>query len=143
MDNPANPAGEVSPTNGSTRLARPWNSIRFQLLAAVNGTLMIIVAVFLAYDYQREFAARMSLKQIALEEEAKTLLPGVQQARHQGTDSVQEYVDAVCERMQDTDSPGHHIAVQLNGRTLQATAHHRASQEILRAMRQAARAPNH
>jgi phosphoserine phosphatase RsbU/P len=142
MSNPANLAREPVPTNGRARPARPWRSIRFQLLAAVNGTLVVIVAIFLAYDYGREFAARMSLKQIALNEEAKTLLPGVQQARHHGIDSVQQYVDAVCERMRDVDSPGHHIAVQLNGRILQATAHHRASQEILRAMRQAAGAPS-
>mgnify|MGYP002621911084 FL=1 len=142
MSDSANLAREALLTDGPSAPPRPWRSIRFQLLAAVNGTLVVIVAIFLAYDYQREFAARMSVKQIALEEEAKTLLPGVQQARHHGIDSVQQYVDAVCARMRDVDSPGHHIAVELDGRTLQATAHHRASQEMLQAMREAARAPS-
>lgn len=142
MPDSANQACEALSADGPSAPPRPWRSIRFQLLAAVNGTLVVIVAIFLAYDYRREFTARMRVKQIALEEEAKTLLPGVQQARRHGIDSVQQYVDAVCARMRDVDSPGHHIAVQLDGQTLQATAHHRASQEMLQAMREAARAPS-
>jgi sigma-B regulation protein RsbU (phosphoserine phosphatase) len=124
----------------SGRRAPLWG-IRFQLLLALNTTLAVLVVVFLVYDYRRELRGRLREKQIALEEEAKTLMPAVLQMRQYGHDSVQHYVDAVCGRMKDAESPGHHIAVRLGDFTLQAKAHHRASPEILRAMQQAARSP--
>ncbi len=122
---------------------RPKPSIRSRLLLAVNLPLAALVAVFLAYDYSRELGQRLEDKRIALEEEAKTVLPAVLQARHHGAGSVQQYIDTVCGRMQDADSPGHHIAVELDGETYQAAAHHRASPEIVQAMREAARLSSH
>ena len=87
-------------------------TIRFQLLLAVNATMAVLVVGFLAYHYWRGLSERLEEKHIALEEELKTLLPAVLRFRPSGLDAVQDYVDAVCVRMQDTQSPGHHIAAQ-------------------------------
>jgi sigma-B regulation protein RsbU (phosphoserine phosphatase) len=129
--------------NSTRGLPRPKPTIRSRLLLAVNLPLAALLAVFLAYDYSRELGQRLEDKRIALEEEAKTILPAVLQVRHHGANSVQQYIDAVCGRMQNADSPGHHIAVALDGETFQAVAHHRASPEIMLTMREAASAPSH
>lgn len=115
--------------------------IRSQLLVAVNGSLAVVAVMFLGYDYRREFNERLEEKRIALEEEAKTMMPAVLSMSHRGPAAVQRYIDAVCGQMQDAQSPGHHIAVRLRDDRLQAVAHHRASPEILGAMQKAARTP--
>jgi len=119
----------------------PSLSLRTQLLLAINTPLVLLVAAFLIYDFRREMADRVQEKRIALEEEAKTILPAVLQVQHHGIVEVQTYIDTVCARMRDDDSPGHHIAVALNGRVLQAESHHRASPEIFDALRRAAVSP--
>jgi len=122
--------------------APPMPTIRSRLLLAVNLPLAALVVVFLVYDYSRELGQRLEEKRIAVEEEAKTVLPAVLQVRHHGASSVQRYIDAVCGRMQDAESPGHHIAVELDGHTFQAAAHHRASPEIMQTMQEATRSPS-
>ena len=122
---------------------RTPRTIRFQLLVAVNAAIAILFVVFLILDYRREITERVAEKHVALEEEAKTLLPAVSRIRPQGIRAVQEYVDEVCGQMQDTSSPGHHIAVRLGDVSLQAVAHHRASPEVLQAMQTASQSPTH
>lgn len=117
--------------------------IRFRLLVAVNTAMALLLLVFLFVDYRREIAARVAQKHIALEEEAKTLLPAVLRLRPQGIKAVQEYVDDVCGQMQDAASPGHHIGVRLDGTVLQAMAHGRESPEMFAAMQAAAVSPVH
>jgi sigma-B regulation protein RsbU (phosphoserine phosphatase) len=118
-------------------------SIRSVLLVAVNLPLVALVGMFLVYDYQREMIERMENKRIALEEEAKTLLPAALELRQRGTSILQRYIDTVCAEMRTTDSPGHHIAVRLPDITLQAAPHQRASPEMLTALKRAAESPNH
>jgi sigma-B regulation protein RsbU (phosphoserine phosphatase) len=121
----------------------PKKSLRSQLLLAVNLPLAAMAAIFLTYDYSREFGHRLEDKRISLEEEAKAIVLAVLQVRHHGAKSVQEYIDVVCGRMRDAESPEHHIAVEMGDETYQATAHHRASPEIIGAIRKAARSPDH
>lgn len=118
-------------------------SVRFRLLVAVNTAIVLLLGVFLIVDYRQEIAARVAEKHVALEEETKTLLPAVSRLRPYGRQAVQRYIDDVCGRMQDSASPGHHIAVQMDGAVLQAVAHHRASAAIFDAMKRASRAPTH
>lgn len=118
-------------------------SVRVQLLAAVNTALALLFGIFLILDYRREIAERVAEKHVALEEEAKTLLPAVMRMRPYGEEAIQRYVDEVCGQMRDKLSPGHHIAVRLNDTVLQAVAHHRASAEIFEAIKAAARSPTH
>ncbi len=116
-------------------------SLRTQLLVMINVPLAVLVAVFLVYDFRREMTDRMREKRIALEEEAKTILPAVLQSRPGGISDVQAYIDSVCAQMRNTDSPGHHIAVSLSNLVLQATSHHRASPEMFEALRRGAESP--
>lgn len=126
----------------SPQARRARTTIRYQLLVAVNLVLAVLVTLFFLYDYRRELASRLTDKRIALDEEAKTLLPAALHMRDYGRESVQQYVDDVCGQMQDADSPGHHIVIQFGDDTFQASAHHRASREILLAMQQAAESPS-
>ncbi|MFV2066897.1 MAG: PP2C family protein-serine/threonine phosphatase [Pirellulales bacterium] len=124
---------EVGDTLNESSLSHP--SIRSQLLIVVNVPLALLVLCFFAYDYRRELTERLEEKRISLDEEAKTLLPAITQIRQQSADNVQQYIDKVCGRMRESQSPGHHIAVISPTGTFQALAHGRASPEILEAIR--------
>ena len=118
-------------------------SLRFQLLLGVNLTLGILLILFLVYDYERSINARLAEKHTALDEEAKLLVQAVVELRHHGQAVVQNYLDTVCGQMQETHSPGHHLAVAFEKTVLQARSHHRASAEMFQAMQAAADAPGH
>ncbi len=118
-------------------------SIRFRLLAAVNAAIVLLLGVFLSLDYRQEIAERISEKHVALADETKTLLPAIMRLEPHGNEAIQRYINDVCGRMRDTSSPGHHIAVSLEGKVIQADAHHRASTEIFAAMQVAARSATH
>lgn len=117
---------------------RPWHvgsmSLRTQLLLAVNIPLAGIVALFLGIEFRRELASRFSEKEIALKEEAKLMLPAVLQIQHHGDEVVQSYIDSVCARIENDESPGHHIVVVLQGEVLQASAHHELSPSRIAAL---------
>lgn len=125
-------AGESKESHHST-----W-SIGSQLLLSVNGILILVAIMFLTYDYQRGVMSRVADKRIALDEEAKTLTPAISLMQPHGRESIQQYVDAVCGRMRDSQSPGHHIVVECGADVIQSSAHHRASPEMLQAVRRAA-----
>ena len=120
--------------------AKP-RSIRFHILVGVNGTLAVLLAALLAYEYRRELTDRIAEKHSALQEEATLIAEGVERLRHHGTSAIQGYLDAVCSRMHRSTSPAHHIVVRFDGTTLQAER--RASDEILKAMSAAAEAKDH
>lgn len=116
---------------------RRRRGIRFRLLVSVNVVALAALALLLFLDYQREVKHRLTVMQGALEEEAKTLLPALRHMAADGEAAVQNHMDLVCGRMRDSSSPGHHIALIWGDMTLQATAHHRASPEMLLTMRRA------
>lgn len=115
-------------------------SIRTRLILSVNGVLLLFVIVFLAFDYIREIDHQLAQKQIALTDEASTLLPGILSLKNADRHEVQAYINDVCGRMNDVESPLHHIAVELDGNVIQAHAHHRQSRSLFSAMKQAAQA---
>jgi sigma-B regulation protein RsbU (phosphoserine phosphatase) len=123
------------------RRARRRRTIRSRLLLTLNLVMGAGLAVLLAADYRRELDQRIDEKHNAMREEAITLLPSIVALRGQGFDVVQDHVDLVCSRMQETTSPGHHIGVRMGDAVLQARAHGRASDELLRAMESAADSP--
>jgi len=118
-------------------------SIRLKLLIAVNVVLISATAVLLLIDYRQGLSERMQNKQVALNEEVEVLLPAVIALQHHGTAEVQTYIDRACAQMQDTTSPGHHIAVELNRQVLQARTHNRDSPAFIEAMRRADASPDH
>ena len=115
-------------------------SLRFQLVLAVNSVLIVLLVGLVIVDYQRALKTRLAEKKTALQEEAKALLPGIVHLRPHGRESIQSYIDDVCGRMEDMDSPNHHIAVKINGEVIQAQAHHRASAALVELMQRAANA---
>jgi len=121
----------------------PSMSIRTKLLVAVNAVLLVGLAVLLLADYQRGLHLRLREKQVAMSEEASLVLTAVTALQKDGAQAVQEYIDRACATMQDTVSPGPHIAVRLGDTVLQARTHHRASPAFARAMQKAAAADDH
>lgn len=120
---------------------RRRSSIRTVMLVAVNLPFILIAALVLPYEYRQGIAERVRAKQIGLEEEAIAIQPAVTQLGGLDSLATQRYIDSVCALMQDAQSPGHHLAVELRGESLQADSHHRASPQILSAMREAASTP--
>jgi len=119
------------------------HTIRFRLLLAINLAMTSLLLLFLVLDYHREMAQRLGEKHLAMEEEAKILLPSVLRLRSHGAAMVQEYVDEVCGHMHATRSPGHHIAVAYDGVFLQAKTHGRDSAAMLEAMQAGAASATH
>ena len=120
-----------------------FSSLKWQLLVSVNLVLALAVFVLLLLDAHQEYASRLRDKQIALSEEAKVLLAGVLHIERRGQADIQTFVDEVCGKMSEDQSPGHHVVVGVNGAILQAQAHHRASPTILKAMVKGEQAANH
>lgn len=113
-------------------------SLSFQLLFALNAAVALILAAFAVWDGLTEWDTHLREKRIAMGEEAQTLMPAVLSHRNNPA-AVQDYIDSVCGQMSEGPSPGHHIAVELDGRTFQARAHHRQSPEMFDAMQRGAR----
>jgi serine phosphatase RsbU (regulator of sigma subunit) len=123
-------------------LRRPLTrSLGFRVALAVNLTMAAGVAGFLAFDYLRESRQRLADEVAALRAQAVTIHRGVTRLRADPGDRLQDYIDSVCGRIDDAEAPGHHIAVVLAGRVVQARAHHRDSAELYEAMRVAVRDP--
>ena len=111
----------------------PWDrprTLRFQLLVSVNTVLAGLVFAFLVYDTRQEWTEQIEAHRVSLREEAQTILPAVVRLRHHGREAVQAYLDVVCERMRDQDSPAHQIAIDFGNETLQAHAHENASPDL-------------
>jgi sigma-B regulation protein RsbU (phosphoserine phosphatase) len=118
-------------------------SIAMQLLIAVNGICVVLLLLFVAYDYQQALRQRLSEKQISLQEEAMIMLSAVRDIEHHGVDSLQRFIDSVCLGMEDAHSLGHHIVVRSRDHVLQAQSHHRAGDEMLRSVESAAEHAGH
>ncbi|WP_425399044.1 PP2C family protein-serine/threonine phosphatase [Aeoliella sp.] len=118
-------------------------SIGKRLLLAVNIPVLVLAVLLLSYDYHRAFNRGLTSKRIALEEEAKTLLPALLRIHADRPHDTQAFIDSVCGLMHDTDSPGHHIAVVIGNRKFQAVAHGRASPEMFQAMQKTADSNDH
>lgn len=118
-------------------------SIHTALLLTVNTVLVVGVAFLLVIDYQRGLDQRLRTKQTNLVEEASLVLPAVDGLRHHGNQAVEDYIDSACAQMQDSLSPGHHIAVQIGEEVFQAKTHGRASSDYIQAMHLAETRPDH
>lgn len=114
--------------------------IRRQLMLAVNGLLLMVVVLFLIVGHGLRIRDAKQEKRIALVEEAKTIYESVDAIANRGNESIQQLIDDVCARMNTTESPGHHIAVEWQGSSMQAKSHGRASHDMFQAMRAASRA---
>ncbi|MBX9582075.1 MAG: PP2C family protein-serine/threonine phosphatase [Gemmataceae bacterium] len=114
--------------------------IGFRTSAAVNAVVLLAVAGFIALDAARETREHVRERTAALDEEAMTIHRAVARPAADPAE-VQRFIDGVCLRMSDATSPGHHIVVDDGRRVFQSRPHHRASDEIVGAIRAAAADP--
>ena len=128
------PSNNPRPANGAAARSRPKATIRTRLLAAVGWPLAVLAIVWLGIDFSKELSRRLEIKRISLEEEAKVLLPAVVRLHDERAAAIQGYIDDVCGRMRDAESPSHHIAVTFGEAVYQSTAHGRNSSEMLAAV---------
>lgn len=113
-------------------------SVGGRVALAVNLLVAGAAVGFLAFDFHRESHQRLADKVVSLREQAKTFHVAVTGYGGEPADRQQRVIDAVCERMSEADSPGHHLVLEIDGRVLQSQAHHRASDDLLAAVRAAA-----
>ena len=122
-----------------TSVGSAWRRLPIgrQLLIVVNAILIFVAGILLLLDYQVQFRRQLEQKRIALSEEAKAMYESLLAVAPHGHDAMQELIDNICARMNSTESPGHHIAVEWQGREFQAASHGRASPDMIIAMRTA------
>lgn len=122
-------------TDTRHRLAfRRPQTIRFQLLLAVNLTLGAAFIGLLVLRYEREMNEEVREKQAGLNDEAIAIHAAVSHlSRDHNAQAVQSYIDTVCRRMCEKGAPDHHIVVRLKDETLQAHGHLEATPETLEA----------
>lgn len=117
--------------------------IRRQLMFAVNGLLLLFVVLFLIVGHGLRIRDAKQEKRIALLEEAEIIYESVDAIANRGNESIQQLIDDICARMNSSESPGHHIAVEWQGSSMQAKSHGRASHDMFRAMREASAENGH
>ena len=116
-----------------TAFASAWRQLPIgrQLLIAVNSILLIVAGAFLLLDYHVQFRRQLEQKRIALSEESKAMYESLLAVEPHGSDAIQDLIDNVCARMNASESPGHHIAVEWKAREFQAVSHGQASPDML------------
>lgn len=119
-------------------------SIRFQLLAAVNLALGAAIVALLVVRYTNEMEDEVGKKHLGLNDEAAAVHAAATHLwEDHHADSVQLYIDTVCDRMRESDSPCHHIVVRLHDRVLQSRSHNHNDADIVAAVEAAAVATDH
>lgn len=96
--------------------------LRTQLLLVINLALALVVGLMMTADLWFSYESRLVQKQIALSEEARTVMSAIVSLQAMGGDNIQEYVDRTCAFMNDEESPGHSIHVALGGEQFVANA---------------------
>jgi sigma-B regulation protein RsbU (phosphoserine phosphatase) len=110
-------------------------SVGVRVALAVNLLVIVVGIGFLIFAYLSETRQRLADKSLSLREQAMTLHQAVSLVDRKSVADQQRVIDAVCGRMSDEESPGHHIVVEIAGTALQSQAHHRDSDDQLRAIR--------
>jgi sigma-B regulation protein RsbU (phosphoserine phosphatase) len=89
------------------------DTVRARVALVLNLSLLVLVALFLTYDYHRDSADRLEMTRTALDEQAKLLSPGVRACRD--AIAVSEYLQAARESMEDTHDFPHIVAADVDG----------------------------
>jgi sigma-B regulation protein RsbU (phosphoserine phosphatase) len=114
----------------------PWraqpSSLRWRLLAAMVGSVVVISSVAAFWDYHRERRRDVGRVLLSLEEQAGALeAADVLMAE---PNRFGQYVDEYCATMDERISPGHHILIlDPNGSVLASSRHH-SGPEVERAL---------
>lgn len=86
-------------------------TLRGRVTLILNGTLTILLGLFLFIDFQRDFADRLRLKRTALDEQARLIEPGISEHVAINRDSAREFLKATHRRMNNVEHGRHWIAV--------------------------------
>jgi len=80
----------------------------------VNLTLGVAMLGLLVVQYEREMKEAVALKHAGLDDEAIAIHAATSHLLHEhGPNALQGYIESVCDKMQDSWSPQHFIAVRL------------------------------
>lgn len=95
--------------SSASREPRWWQTLSFRLAVVINVTAIVVLGIFWALDYRREWATHIDREAERLREEGRVLAA----ARVHLTDNPEfaEFVDTFCRQMQASVSPDHHILV--------------------------------
>lgn len=105
---------------------------------ATNSLVAVAAAAFLAFDYHRESHQRLADKAASLREQALTFHQAVVGYTGEPAERLQRFLDAVCARMCDDGSSGHHLVVETGERVFQPQAERETSPALLATVREAA-----
>lgn len=97
--------------------------IRFQMFAALNTLMVILVTGFLFYDYHGDRATRLTSVRTALNEEARLLWLGASHLSGPDPDLIQVFVDDALTQLHRTHDSEHIVFIGAEDREyLAATA---------------------
>jgi phosphoserine phosphatase RsbU/P len=133
--------GPVSTDPTTGRPAARQRSLRWQLLVPLNAAMVVIVVAFLLWDTLVEWDTQLVERRVSLQSEAESVLTAVILHRADRSGTFQAYLDNVCWRAQP-ESPGHHIALELGDRVMQAASNLMDLAHQIEAMRQGGQRPD-
>ena len=87
-------------------------SLRRQLLVGLNAAMLLVLVLFLFWDYRTMWRVHLSERRETLRGEARIILSGVRLRLQLGL-PVRDYVDRLCAKLQGVWSPGHHVVAYL------------------------------
>lgn len=105
---------------------RRW-PVGVHLLLAVNVPLAALLAVLMVYEYGNEMDAAILAKEGGLADESVAVQQAVahlaQEHSRTSLEPIQEFINHVCAKMQESRSPGHTIVVSHNNQTFHSSDH--------------------
>lgn len=102
---------------------RRW-PLGVHLLLAVNVPLAIMLAALLVIEYRDEMDQAIQAKEGSLADEAIAVHQAVAHITHgHSVSSTKQFIESVCEKMQDARSPGHAIVVVRGDNMLHSNEH--------------------
>lgn len=97
-------------------------SLGVRVALAINLLVLVAGVGFLAFDYRRESRQRLADKKATLNEQATTVLQAVSGLRRLSDSDRQGFLGGVYRGMDEDNSSGRHLVVEIDGRIVQSQA---------------------
>jgi len=124
-------------TNAGTHTTPRRLSLVRRVLAPLNLALIVVLGLFIVWDYNRTWRSYFDLTRGELQEEAKFVLSAVLRLRKENVPALDRFVDELCATMEEARSPGHAIVVRTDEKSSRQRGYHHGAPEIMAAMAQA------
>lgn len=111
-------------------------TLRGRVAVVLNGTLFVLFALFIAYDYSNDSADRLELKRTSLQEQAEILMPGVRGKQH--PEDISGYLAETRKQMESTHSDTHVVASEIGGQFYHSGTPPEADEGIARKLQETA-----